>query len=107
MRDAEDHNEVASGLQTLVGHPVKKLSGKEESQCLMEGVNPFCKKLFSAYLFTKQTIYESLGSGSLEISLIESAGKIDNIQNNILYGFDIGTLRLGKRSLFCRNKNKD
>ena len=31
MRDAENRNEVVSRLQTLVDHPVKILSGKEES----------------------------------------------------------------------------
>ena len=36
MRDAENRDEVVSRLRTLVGHPVKILSGKEESKCFLQ-----------------------------------------------------------------------
>jgi exopolyphosphatase/pppGpp-phosphohydrolase len=48
MREAENRNEVVSRLQTLVSHPVKILSRKEESQCLLEGMKSFLSQtLFS------------------------------------------------------------
>ena len=51
--------------------------------------------LFSKFPL-KQTILADLGGGSLEISLLESAGNSKNNQNNFLHSFDIGTLRLKK-----------
>ena len=99
MRDAENRTKVGSRLQTLVGHPVKILSRKEESQFLLEGV----KSLFPQTLFSKfplkQTILADLGGGSLEISLLESADKSNSSRNNFMHSFDIGTLRLKKMNL--------
>jgi len=98
MRDAENRNEVVSRLQTMVGHPVKILSGKEESQCLLEGVKSFLPQtLFSKFPLT-QTILADLGGGSLEISLLESIDNSNNSPNDFLHSFDIGTLRLKKIS---------
>ena len=98
MRDAENRDEVVSRLRTLVGHPVKILSGKEELQCLLEGVKSFLpQNLFSKFPL-KQTILADLGGGSLEISLLESADNGNNSRNDLLYSFDIGTLRLRKMS---------
>ena len=96
MRDAENRTEVVSCQQPMVGHAVKILSGKEESQCLLEGVKSFLPQtLFSKYPL-KQTILADLGGGSLEISLLESADKSNSSRNNFLHSFDIGTLRLKK-----------
>ncbi|MDE0792840.1 MAG: hypothetical protein OSB08_04250 [SAR324 cluster bacterium] len=96
MRDAENRTEVVSRLQTLVGHPVKILSGKEESQCLLEGVKSFLPQTLFSKFPLKQTILADLGGGSLEISLLESADKSNSSRNNFLHSFDIGTLRLKK-----------
>jgi exopolyphosphatase/guanosine-5'-triphosphate,3'-diphosphate pyrophosphatase len=96
MRDAENRNEVVSRLKTLVGHPVKILSGKEESQCLLEGVKSFLPQTLFSKFPLKQTILADLGGGSLEISLLESASNSKNSRNNFLHSFDIGTLRLKK-----------
>lgn len=98
MRDAENRDDVVSRMQTMVGHPVKILSGKEESQCLLEGVRSFLPQtLFSKFPLT-QTILADLGGGSLEISLLEPVGNSNNSRNNFLHSFDIGTLRLKKMS---------
>jgi exopolyphosphatase/guanosine-5'-triphosphate,3'-diphosphate pyrophosphatase len=96
IRDAENRNEVVSRLKTLVGHPVKILSGKEESQCLLEGVKSFLPQTLFSKFPLKQTILADLGGGSLEISLLESASNSKNSRNNFLHSFDIGTLRLKK-----------
>ena len=45
---------------------------------------------------SEQTILVDLGGGSLEISLLESAGKSKRSRNNFLHSIDIGTLRLKK-----------
>ena len=99
MRDAENRKEVVSRLQTLVGHPVKILSGKEESQCLLEGVKSFLPQTLFSKFPLKQTILADLGGGSLEISLLESADKSNSSRNNFMHSFDIGTLRLKKMNL--------
>ena len=96
MRDGGNRNEVVSRLQTLVGHPVKILSGKEESQCLLEGVKSFLSQTLFSKFPLKQTILADLGGGSLEISLLESPGNSKNNRNNFLHSFDIGTLRFKK-----------
>ena len=96
MRDAENRTKVGSRLQTLVGHPVKILSRKEESQCLMEGVKSFLSQTFFSKFLLKQTILANLVGRSLEISLLESASNSKNSRNNFLHSFDIGTLRLKK-----------
>ena len=41
MREAKNRNEVIDRLKTSVGYPVKILSGKEESRCLVDGVKSF------------------------------------------------------------------
>ena len=99
IRDAENRNEVVSRLQTLVGHPIKVLSGKEESQCLLEGVKSFLPQTLFSKFPLKQTILADLGGGSLEISLLESADKSNSSRNNFMHSFDIGTLRLKKMNL--------
>ena len=96
MRDAENGTEVVSRLQTLVGHPVKILSGKEESQCLLEGVKSFLPQTLFRKFPLKQAILADLGGGSLEISLLESADMSNSSRNNFPHSFDIGTLRLKK-----------
>ena len=96
MRDAENRTEVVSRLQTLVGHTVKILSGKEESRFLLEGVKSFLPQTLFSKFTLKQTILADLGSGNLEISLLESADKSNSSQNNFQYSFDIGKLRLKK-----------
>ena len=65
MRDAENRTEVVSRLQTLVGHTVKILSGKEESQCLLEGVKSFLPQNLFSKSPLKQTILADLGGESL------------------------------------------
>ena len=96
MREAENGTEVVSRLQTLVGHPVKILSGKEESQCLLEGVKSFLPQTLFRKFPLKQAILADLGGGSLEISLLESADMSNSSRNNFPHSFDIGTLRLKK-----------
>ena len=54
MRDSKNRTEVVTRLQTLVGYPVKILSGKEESQYLLEGVKSFLPQtLFSKFPLKK------------------------------------------------------
>ena len=65
MRDAENRNEVVSRLKTLVANPVKLLSGKEESQCLLEGVKSFLPQTLFSKFPLKQTILADLGGESL------------------------------------------
>ena len=58
----------------------------------MEGVKSFLSQTLFCKFPLKQTILADLGGGSLEISLLESAGNSKNNQNNFLHSFDIGTL---------------
>jgi len=87
---------VVARLKRLLGYPVKILSGIEESQCLQNGVNSFLPHSLLMESPLKQTFLVDLGGGSLEISLLKSVSDKNNNQKNILYSFDIGTLRLRK-----------
>ncbi len=96
LRDAKNSISVAARLKRLLGYPVKILSGIEESQCLQNGVNSFLPHSLLMESPLKQTFLVDLGGGSLEISLLKSVSDKNNNQKNILYSFDIGTLRLRK-----------
>ena len=96
MREAKNRDEVVSRIKSLVGYPIKILSGTEESQCLLDGIKSFLStSLFQNYPL-KQTVLADLGGGSLEISLPKSARCLNGNETDSLYSFAIGTLKLRK-----------
>ena len=96
MREAKNRDEVVARIKSLVGYPIKILSGTEESQCLLDGIKSFLSpSLFQNYPL-KQTVLADLGGGSLEISLPKSARCLNGNETDSLYSFAIGTLKLRK-----------
>ena len=96
MREAKNCDEVVARIKSLVGYPLKILSGTEESQCLLDGIKSFLSPSLLLNYPLKQTVLADLGGGSLEISLPKSAKYLRSNNTDFLYSFAIGTLRLCK-----------
>ncbi len=96
MRSAKNNAETAARIESIVGYPLKILSGTEECQCLADGVKSFLPPSMVLDYPLKQTFLADLGGGSLEISLLKS-GKSPSCKNgDYQYSIDIGSLRLRK-----------
>ena len=46
MRSAKNNAETAARIESIVGYPLKILSGTEECQCLADGVKLFFLRLW-------------------------------------------------------------
>jgi len=93
MREAKNRNEVVARIKSLVGYSLKILSGKEESQYLLKGIESFLSPSLLRNYPLKQTVLADLGGGSLEISLPKSSKSLNGNEIDFLYSFAIGTLR--------------
>jgi|LUMK01.1.fsa_nt_gb exopolyphosphatase/guanosine-5'-triphosphate,3'-diphosphate pyrophosphatase len=96
MREAKNRIEVINRLKSLIGFPVKILSGKEESGCLAEGIKSFLPPSLVMHSPFEKTVLLDLGGGSLEVSLLAQPENKINNDNDYLNSFDLGTLRLVK-----------
>ena len=96
MRAAKNNAEVAAQIESIVGYPLKILSGTEECQYLVDGIKSFLPPSMILGLPLKKTFLADLGGGSLEISLLKSRESRTCKNEDYLYSIDIGTLRLRK-----------
>ena len=96
MRSAKNNAETAALIESIVGYPLKILSGAEECQCLTDGVKSFLPPFMVLDYPLKQTFLADLGGGSLEISLLKSGKSPSGKNGNYQYSIDIGSLQLRK-----------